>query len=409
MQSEVKDLKNKAEQAKDKLAALGDDLDLSSFDSSSTDHQYIDSGGLAELPEEDRERLALAGLDVEAKDRAGTYFMKDTSLVHSSSSSEDFEVLPIKTALDKYDGLPDYYWKLVPVDMDKYTAAVELDLHDGYFIRSRPGAKAIYPVQACLYMHRQNLQQNVHNIIVAEEDSELHIISGCATSSHAQSGLHAGVSEFYIKKNAKITFTMIHNWADGMHVRPRSVAYVEEGGMFMNNYICINPVASLQTYPTVHLAGKNSVARLYSILVGHPGVKMDVGGRTILKEPGSRAEIISRAITNGGDIMARGHLVGQAPDIRAHLECRGLILKGGHIRAIPELEGHVEDVDMSHEAAVGKIAQNEINYLMARGLTEDEATSTIVRGFLSIDMPGLPDKLKQQIDQAVATTDENAM
>lgn len=409
MQSELKNLKERAQAAKDKKASLGIDLDLAAFDPSPSEHTYIEEKDLADLPESDKERLVLAGLDPEAKDKAGTYLMKDTSLVHSSSSSKEYEVLPIVSALEQYDWLKDYYWKLVPVDMDKYTAAVELDLHNGYFIRSLPGAKAVFPVQACLYMQRQNLQQNVHNIIIAEEGSELHIISGCATSSHAQGGVHAGVSEFYVKKGASLTFTMIHNWADGMHVRPRSVAHVEEGGTFMNNYICINPVASLQTYPTVHLAGKNSVARLYSILVGHPGVDMDVGGRTILEQPGSRAEIVSRAITNGGHIMARGHLVGQAPGIRAHLECRGLILKGGHIRAVPELEGYVEDVDMSHEAAVGKIAQEEIHYLMARGLTEDEATSTIVRGFLSIDMPGLPDELRRQIDETIATTDEKSM
>lgn len=117
-----------------------------------------------------------------------------------------------------------------------------------------------------------------------------------------------------------------------------------------------------------------------------------------------RAEIIARTISNGGNIIARGHLIGAVPEIKAHLECRGLLLNGGLIHAIPELEGRVDGVDMSHEAAVGKIAQEEITYLMSRGLSEDEATSTIVRGFLSVDIPGLPDQLKAEIDRAIEET-----
>ena len=295
------------------------------------------------------------------------------------------------------------------MDADKYTARAQLDLHDGYVIRALPGSKVIYPVQACLYLEKEGLSQNVHNIIIAEEGSELHIITGCATAAHLRRGLHVGVSEFYVKKNAKLSFTMIHYWAEEMMVRPRSVGQVEEGGLFLNNYICMKPVRSLQMYPTTHLVGKGAVARFYSLLVGSPGSEMDVGGRIFLKEPDSRAEIIARTISNGGHIVARGDLVGEVPGVKAHLECRGLILNGGSIHAIPELHGKAEGVEMSHEAAVGKIAQDEILYLMSRGLSEDEATSTIVRGFLSVDIPGLPPALKAQIDRAVEQSDQDMM
>ena len=97
------------------------------------------------------------------------------------------------------------------------------------------------------------------------------------------------------------------------------------------------------------------------------------------------------------------------PGVKAHLECRGLILNGGTRHAIPELRGMVDGVEMSHEAAVGKIAQEEILYLMSRGLSEDEATATIVRGFLSVDIPGRPPRLKAEIDRAVAESDKDMM
>ena len=402
-------LKEKARKAADKNALIGPDVDLGEFEKDPVLHDYLSEKDLQTLPDEEQKQLLMSGLDPTEKDRGGTFFQKDSAVIHCTSKQEGIEVLPIRKALEKHKWIRDYYWKLISVDTDKYTAAAELDLHDGYVIRALPGTKSIYPIQACLYLDREGLQQTVHNIIIAEEDSELHIISGCATSPHLKKGAHVGISEFFVKKNARLSFTMIHNWAEDMIVRPRSAAVVETGGLFLNNYICMKPARSLQMYPVTHLTGENAVARFYSIIVGSPGSEYDAGGRIFLEKPGSRAEIISRVISNGGNIISRGHLIGEVPDIKAHLECKGLILNGGIIHAIPELEGHVDGVEMSHEAAVGKIAQEEISYLMSRGLNEEEATSTIVRGFLSVDIPGLPPQLKAEIDRAIQESDKDVM
>ena len=403
----MRDLDEKALRAKDKKAALGQDIDLNSYDSGPVAHDYVDD--LVHLAEEDKKRMIMAGVDAREKERSGSFVQKDTAVIHAHSKQKGLEVIPIKEALKQNNWVEDYYWKLAAVDADKYTARAQLELHNGYAIRALAGSKVTYPVQACLYLEKEDLSQNVHNIIVAEEGSELHIITGCATAAHMRRGLHVGISEFYVKKNAKLSFTMIHHWAKEMMVRPRSVGQVEEGGLFLNNYISMTPVRSLQMYPVTHLVGKRAVARYYSLLVGSPGSEMDVGGRIFLKEPETRAEIIARAITNGANIMARGDLVGEVPGVKAHLECRGLILNGGSIHAIPELQGKVDGVEMSHEAAVGKIAQEEILYLMSRGLSEDEATATIVRGFLSVDIPGLPPQLKAEIDRAVEQSDKDMM
>ena len=399
----------KAKEAKDKKGDIGPDVDLSTFDPTPLPHREMADDDLVHLPEEEKTQLLMAGLDVTEKERGGTFLQMNHRAVHCHSSQDGIEVLSIQQALEEHDWIRDYYWKLADVGTDKYTAAAQLGLHDGYVIRSLPGKKSVYPIQACLYMHEDGMQQNVHNVIVAEEDSELHIISGCATSPHLKRGLHVGISEFFVKKNAKITFTMIHNWAEEVVVRPRSVAMVEEGGLFVNNYISMKPVRSIQMYPTTHLVGKDAVARFYSIVVGSPGSEYDLGGRIFLKEKGNRAEIVARTISNGAKIIARGHLVGEVPDIKAHLECKGLLLNGGVIHAIPELEGHADGVEMSHEAAVGKIAQEEISYLMSRGLNEEEATSTIVRGFLSVDIPGLPAQLQAEIDRAIEESDKDVM
>lgn len=400
-------LNEKAAQAKEKKAALGPDIDLSSFTAESESHAYVED--LTTLPDQDKRRIIQSGIDTTQQGRSGTYLQKDTAVLHSHSMQEGLQVLPIKQALKETDWAQEYYWKLVSVDADKYTSKAQLELHDGYVIRALPGSKVIYPVQACLYIDKENLSQYVHNLIIVEEGAELHVITGCAASARLRRGLHVGISEFFVKKNAKLSFTMIHTWADEMMVRPRSVGIVEEGGLFLNNYICMKPVKSLQMYPTTHLVGKGAVSRFYSLLVGSPGSELDVGGRIFLKEEDTKAEIVARAISNGGRIISRGDMIGEKPGVKAHLECRGLILNGGLIHAIPELQGKVDGVEMSHEAAVGKIAQEEILYLMSRGLTEDEATSTIVRGFLNVDIPGLPPQLKAEIDKAVDLSDKDVM
>ena len=406
MAAESKEQRTLAEKAKDKKGTYGVDIDIDSFAPETGAHLYLDD--LSALSQADREQMLKAGIDTTADKRSGTFIQKDLSVVHSSSSQEGIEIMDIEEALAKYDWLQDYWWKAVPVDMDKYTARAELHQEHGYFIRSLPGVKSTFPLQACLYLEEDNLAQDVHNIVIAEEGSELHIITGCATASHVRSGLHVGISEFYIKKGAKITFTMIHNWAEKMAVRPRSATIVEEDGVFLSNYVCMQPVGTLQMYPVTHLVGEGATARYNSILVAPPESEMDIGSRVFLKARNTRAEIISRAITTGGKIIARGHIIGEVPDIKAHLECKGLILSDeGVIHAVPELEGHKQDVDLSHEAAVGKIAQEEVEYLMARGLSEEEATSTIVRGFLHVEIEGLPQELKAEMDRAVEISEKS--
>jgi Fe-S cluster assembly scaffold protein SufB len=400
--------KELAKEAAKKAAAYGADIELESYSPETKAHPYQDD--LSAFSQVERDQMLMAGVDLAATNRSGTFVQKDLSVVHSRSTQEGMEIMDIEEALEQYDWLQEYWWKAVPVNMDKYTSRAELHQEHGYFIRSLPGAKSMYPLQACLYLEEDNLAQDVHNIIIAEEGSELHIITGCATGPHVTKGLHVGVSEFYIKKGAKLTFTMIHNWAEKVAVRPRSVTIVEEGGLFLSNYVCMHPVGTLQMYPTARLIGEGATARFNSILVAVSGSEMDVGSRVSLEARGTRAEIISRAITTGGKIIARGHINGLVPEIKAHLECKGLILSDeGVIHAIPELEGHRKDVDLSHEAAVGKIAQEEVEYLMARGLSEEEATATIVRGFLHVDIEGLPAELKAEMDKAVEMSEKSLL
>ena len=405
---EIGELRRRAEAAAEKPAPFGKDLDLSAYTGQAAECSYVDS--LEELEEIGEEELARAGVEKSGVRRSGSFVQIDGTVVHRKALEKGVEILSTAEALEKYDWLRDYYWKTVEVDADKYTAAVALQSCEGYFMRALPGSRTIYPLQACLYMREPRFVQRVHNIIIAEEGSELHIITGCASEHEIGAGLHLGVSEFYVKKGARVTFTMIHNWAPGMDVRPRTGVLVEEGGLFMSNYVVMEPLNSLQLYPTARLVGKGATARFHSVLVAQPGSELDVGSRVILSAPGSSAEIISRAVTRGGYIAARGHIRGEVGGVKAHLECRGLILDPrGAIYAVPELEGKAPDVEMSHEAAVGKIAQEEVEYLMARGLSEEDAVSTIVRGFLNVRIEGLPPVLEREIRRMVDLSERKAL
>ncbi|MFC2034310.1 SufD family Fe-S cluster assembly protein [Chloroflexota bacterium] len=399
--------KEKAKEAAEKKSALGDDIDLSSY-ITETDGQPYHSDPSEISPKAKAQMLEAGVMLDDLSQRSGTFVQIDNVPVHNSVKQEGIEVMPVSQALQKYDWMPDYWWQAVDIGTDKYTANIELNQYDGYFIRALPNCKTLLPVQACLYMEKARLAQNVHNIIIAEEGSELHIITGCATASNDEPGLHMGVSEFYIKPGAKVTFTMIHSWNPEIAVRPRTAAIIEEDGLFLSNYVLMKPVNSLQMYPTARCEGENAVVRYNSVLVATEGSSLDVGSRVLLNARGSKTEIISRAISTGGNIIARGYVEGNAPEVKGHLECRGLILgENGIIHAIPELKGTLAGIDLSHEAAVGKIAEEEVEYLMARGLTRDEATATIVRGFIRVDIEGLPAMLGAELQKALKSSEKD--
>ena len=360
------------------------------------------------LTDVDKERLVQSGIDLSMENRCGSYLQMDQDVMHSECTQDGIEVLSYREAMEKYDWLKEYEWKVVSPEKDEITRYVAAQKDPkGYVIIAKAGTSNILPIQACLYLRREKIQ-HVHNIIIAEEGAELHIISGCASGAHVgKGGAHYGVSEFYVKKNAKINFTMIHTWSENIDVFPRSASRVEENGVFLSNYVCMQPVKKVQMYPTATLAGDHSVARFSSIVIATPDSYIDVGSRAILEGKGASAELITRAITKGGTIVSRGHIQGKTAGTRGHLECKGLILKDGIIYAIPEIEGSVVGTELSHEAAVGKLAQDEIEYLMSRGLDEDEATATIIRGFLDVKISGLPEALQHQIDSTIDVAEKS--
>ncbi|MBU4184915.1 MAG: SufD family Fe-S cluster assembly protein [Proteobacteria bacterium] len=222
------------------------DVNLDNYQNETEEHEYIDE--LSRIDSSDVDKFLNVGVDTKETGRAGTFIQKDKSVIHCKTKLDGVEVMSISQAREKYEWLADYMWKSISPETDKFTSQANKNPHEGYYIRSLQGVKTEYPIQACLYIAKNKFSQNVHNVVIAEEGSELHIITGCATAPHLVSGLHVGVSEFYVKKGAKLIFTMIHEWGEKVNVRPRTVTHVDEGGLIVSNYISLKPVGSLQIY-----------------------------------------------------------------------------------------------------------------------------------------------------------------
>ncbi len=354
-----------------------------------------------QIAQADAETLAEVGVFIAENERSGTYILRDFDPICALSQTEGLELLPIAVALEQYDWLREnYYWKAVPADLDEITARCASQPEpQGFFVRVEKGARITLPCQAALYMASADITQTVHNIVLLEEDAELHLITGCVTRHGISSGIHFAIGEQYIGKNATLTNTMIHSWGPEVTVRPRSGTIVEEGGTFVSNYVSLRPAGDIQSNPQTWLNGRGASAKYLTIILGSDGSTIDTGGEVYLNGEDTSAELAHRGVSTGGRILQKGLLVGNAA-CRAHVDCAGMLVDRraeGFILSIPGLQALHPEARMSHEASIGKIAPEQVEYLQARGMEEREAISIIIRGFLDVDVEGLGPELDARI------------
>jgi len=356
-----------------------------------------------QLSVNDVKSLSEVGVLVNNDKRSATMVIKNDKTVYmekNETSHEDYEFMPLQKALNQYSWLKDYSYKAVPIDYDEVTQTCALKERQlGFFIHVKRGVKVKMPCQAAMFMVTDLMKQAIHNIVILEEDSELELITGCASDRMINQGSHIAVEEYYIKKNAKLTSTMIHSWGKDMIVFPRSCAIVEENGHYENNYISLRPAKMINSNPQTFLNGDNSSAKYLTVVLSTPGSTINTGGNVFLYGKNSSAELLHRGVCTGGIIHQGGLLIGHAP-CKAHVDCAGMLLDTvgkGFIESIPGLESHHPDARMSHEASIGKISPDQIEYLMSRGIEEMEAISLMIRGFLGSDIEGFGNELDSQI------------
>ena len=159
-------------------------IDLSRFNFSGGENS-APIEDLTRLPQEDQQRLVLAGIDVHDNKVSGAFMQLNHADVHCTTRQEGLDLMDIRAALKKFDGLPQYYWKLLDPNKDEITRMAYEHLNGGYFVRARKGVKISQPVQSCMFIKGNAAGQAVHNIVVVEEGAELNILGGCATPSTA--------------------------------------------------------------------------------------------------------------------------------------------------------------------------------------------------------------------------------
>ena len=408
----LKLLEDLAKSAVNKPAKYGTDIDLSAFEQAASASPV---GALDELPHEVLALLEESGVEPSEQARSGSYLQLGRSVVYDKVNemySGKLEMMDVRDALDKYSEVFDYWWAIASPDQDKYTAFNYLHEVHGYFVRVFRGQKVDLPLQSCILLHENAALQNVHNIVIVEEGASVQMISGCTVTPNVSTGLHIGVSEFYVGKDARLVFSMIHNWTPDFHVRPRTAAVIEDGGSLVNNYILLKPAASVQTFPRAVLKGIKSTAKLNTIIYGRKNSVIDTGSEIRLEGEGSSGEAISRAIADDSSLVyARGTLISRVNTARAHLDCRGLLLgDSSTMQAIPELIAEkAPQSHLSHEAAIGPISEEQVEYLMARGFPRDEAVSLITTGFLDVGLLGLPEQLERSIRKMVELSGREAL
>ena len=387
------------EKALYKPSTYGPDVDLGLYTSDSVKTAEISGGD--EIPVEARKAGERFGINVES----AMYIQVDESALYRSLERTlgkyGVKIMPTRLALEKTDLGREVSWRLIDPRSDKYTASAYLHSGEvGYFIYVPKGVRVPVPIYTCLAITSNRRIQYAHNIVFVDEGAEAHVVTGCAVPHGVREGVHIGISEFYVSRNARLTFTMMHAWAEGMHIRPRTAVRVEEGGEYVSYYIIYSPVASLQTYPRVELS-IGARAYLASIIAGSSNGIYDQGSAAILHGRNSSAEVVSRAVASGySEIYARGSIEAFEAESKGHIECLGLLIsEKALISSIPMITSRKPGAILTHEAAIGMIAEKEIQYLMSKGFTEDEAKSVLVRGFMSIEVPGIPLTVKREVER----------
>ncbi|MEO0293617.1 MAG: SufD family Fe-S cluster assembly protein [candidate division WOR-3 bacterium] len=352
---------------------------------------------------EEISNLDRVGFDAKGQtERAGSFLITDNKTIQSESKEESLIVMPISFALQVYDWVGDLLFSLVGRDEDEVTKEVASQEEPlGSFVYVKEGAKIKVPFQSCFFMHTQSFKQVLHNIIVLEPHSELNIVTGCATGNMVSLGSHLAVTEMFVKEGASLTYTMIHDWGTEVVVYPRAGVDVGKSATFTSNYIALTRVKRIQSNPIAYLSD-GARAKFNTIIYGRAGSFFDMGARGILNGEEAGCEILSRVASENSHLILRAYIEGRGRNTKGHTECNGLLLsEKSLVYTIPELKAANMETELSHEASIGKIAGEKLNYLMARGLNEDSARALLIRGFLEKGIEGLPDSLKKKVDSLI--------
>jgi Fe-S cluster assembly protein SufB len=353
-----------------------------------TDRQVDAWDALPESVKNTYEKLGIP--EAERKYLAGVTAQYESEVVFHRNR-EDLAALGIifcdmDSALRDYpDLVKRYIGKVIPPNDNKFAALNSATWSGGSFIYVPPGVKVPMPLQAYFRINSENMGQFERTLIIADEGADVHYIEGCSAPVYTTDSLHSAVVEIIVGKSARVTYTTIQNWSNNVFNLVTKRARVEAEGHM--EWIDGNIGSRLtMKYPGVVMVGPKASGEVLSVAYAGNGQHQDAGAKMVHAAPETTSKIVSKSIAkDGGRTSYRGlvRVEGDAYGCKSHVQCDALILDDHSISdTFPYMEIGAKDAVIGHEATVSKVADDQLFYLMSRGLSHEQAMGMIVNGFI---------------------------
>ena len=353
-----------------------------------------------EVPENIRKVAERIGIpEAEKRSLSGTGFQFDSDMIYHNLKKkwEDKGVLfeNMDVALQKYPDLVKRYFmnKCIPVTDHKFIMLHAAVWSGGTFIYVPPNVTVDIPLQAYFRMNSIRGGQFEHTLIIADKNSEVHYIEGCSAPVFSENALHAGCVEIFVHENARVRYSSVENWSKNTYNLNTKRARVESNGVieWINGNL---GSGCTMLYPCSILVGEGAKSDSLGIAFAGAGQNQDTGSKVIHLAPNTYSTIKAKSISQGGGISSYRGLVKvlkNAINCKSSVNCDALLIDDKSIsNTFPYMKIDTNKVDIAHEASVGKIGDEQIFYLMSRGLTEEQSRQMVVSGFIEPIVKQLP-------------------
>lgn len=371
-----------------------------------------------DVPDTIKETFEKLGIpEAERKFLAGVATQYDSEVVYASMISEFKEKGVIFSSTDEAlkehpEIFRKYFNTVVKYTDNKYTALNGAVWSGGSFIYVPKGVELDKPLQSYFRLNAAKMGQFERTLIIVDEGASVHYVEGCTAPVYSEDSLHAAVVEIIVHKDAKCRYTTIQNWSNNIINLVTKRADVYENGQM--EWIDGNIGSSINMkYPACILRGEGARGTTISIAVAGKGQYQDAGARMIHLAPNTSSTIISKSVVHsGGTANYRGLVrhTKNAPNSQTHIECDTLILDGiSKSDTIPTNEIHNNESFIEHEATVSKISEEQLFYLMSRGLSEEDATQMIIMGFIEPFSRELPMEYAVELNRLIKLDMEGSL
>ena len=313
--------------------------------------------------------------------------------------------LDTDTGLKEYPEIfKEYFGAAVPAGDNKFAALNTAVWSGGSFIYVPKGVQCTIPLQAYFRINTESMGQFERTLIIADEGSYVHYVEGCTAPIYKSDSLHSAIVEIFVKKNARVRYTTIQNWSNNVLNLVTQRAIAEEGATM--EWIDGNIGSRINMkYPSVYLMGEHARGETLSIAFAGKGQHQDTGAKMVHMAPYTSSHIVSKSISRqGGRSSYRGlvYISEKAHGSKSNVLCDALLVDTiSRSDTYPYVNVRTDDVQMGHEATVSKVSEDQLFYLMSRGLTETEAMSTIVRGFVEPIAKELPMEYALELNRLI--------